>query len=812
MRNRYYFMAMITLLLATGITMLGRAAQAQDDDQGYRIRENGSSAFTPSTPPEASPSPSEQGEAGAVRLARFSYVEGNVTWRPGPSTDWSYASVNLPMRQGAQVWVTDGGRAEIQFDDGSLLRLGGGALATLQTLYSDSQGEFTQIVLTNGLATMVTRHAYSIYQIDTPDASVKVNEKARVRVGVGDGVEVCVQEGRAVLDGEQGEAELRAGDYVFLQSIDSPYNVRLAPPEDEWDLWNDHRDRVMLYGAHHLPPNIGLVAGDLDNYGDWRYTPNYGYVWCPHVERADWRPYCDGHWVWVVPFGWTWVSDEPWGWAPYHYGTWVYEPFGWAWVPGPACQYWQPAVVDFSVCDDRVIWAPLAPEEVRYPSTLTVAFAHGDWFTYFSIAQAAVYYPVASSYCAPRPFDTTYVNQVTYVNNVTNITNINEAPPGVPLTAFQRFQQTTEYYAATHLNRGSVLFVPRNARRAPGATYATLAAFREASAYRPLPPSEADLFTRGRAPEADRNVEPIAGPPSLLPAPLSFTPVRSRMPLVTPPSALQTRAVFHAPTPSTRGRVAIEQAMPTAPSRVLPPPLRTRNGSSDLSEFSPSRSRDFIARTPSPAENRTVVPRAMTPSQGGTSYPSYLTNRRAPDRMGSYGATENRAANAAALARRELGFTPGRPIQSGQQPFLPSEPRDRSGVGTFPNRPLYAPNSPNAPMPRFTPAPQWPGSPPQQSIGRGAPPRTVPYTPAPFHDDRGVPTYAPHPVQPAWNPPPVPPRREAPYVPPPAPQPPVYHAPTPPPQPAPHVAQSIPSGGENHGSSGSSTSRDRPKR
>src|SRR5579875_2521634 len=170
MRNRYYFMAMITLLLATGITMLGRAAQAQDDDQGYRIRENGSSAFTPSTPPEASPSPSEQGEAG--RLARFSYVEGNVTWRPGPSTDWSYASVNLPMRQGAQVWVTDGGRAEIQFDDGSLLRLGGGALATLQTLYSDSQGEFTQIVLTNGLATMVTRHAYSIYQIDTPDASV----------------------------------------------------------------------------------------------------------------------------------------------------------------------------------------------------------------------------------------------------------------------------------------------------------------------------------------------------------------------------------------------------------------------------------------------------------------------------------------------------------------------------------------------------------------------------------------------------------------------------------------------------------------
>ena len=29
-----------------------------------------------------------------------------------------------PLRQGAQIWVSDGGRAEIQFDDGSLLRLG----------------------------------------------------------------------------------------------------------------------------------------------------------------------------------------------------------------------------------------------------------------------------------------------------------------------------------------------------------------------------------------------------------------------------------------------------------------------------------------------------------------------------------------------------------------------------------------------------------------------------------------------------------------------------------------------------------------
>ena len=87
---------------------------------------------------------------GPVRMARFSYLSGNVTWRNGSASDWSAAVRNLPLRQGVQIWTSDNSRAEVQFDDGSRVRLDQNTLITLQTLYSDPQGEFTEITLNDG--------------------------------------------------------------------------------------------------------------------------------------------------------------------------------------------------------------------------------------------------------------------------------------------------------------------------------------------------------------------------------------------------------------------------------------------------------------------------------------------------------------------------------------------------------------------------------------------------------------------------------------------------------------------------------------
>jgi hypothetical protein len=99
----------------------------------------------------------------------------------------------------------------------------------------------------------------------------------------------------------------------------------------------------------------------LQSDGRWFNDETYGYVWEPNVASADqnWRPYTDGRWVYTDR-GWTWVSNENFGWAVYHYGRWVrLSETGWVWVPGSK---WAPAWVSWRQSDDYVGWAPLPPE------------------------------------------------------------------------------------------------------------------------------------------------------------------------------------------------------------------------------------------------------------------------------------------------------------------------------------------------------------------------------------------------------------------------------------------------------------------
>jgi hypothetical protein len=336
-------------------------------------------------------------------------VNGNVTWRPDGDTDWTTGTLNTPMRQGAQIWVGDGGRAEVQFDDGSVVRLGSGAVVTLQTLFSDSQGEFTELKMSDGLASMDLRTDHSIYQIDTPHGSVKSVGPSRVRVGVDDDTEVGVREGSATLDGQQGHLQLNSGDYVDVVDDTTQYAVKTLPAEDSWDQFTDERHDLMAKQDPNLPDNMQYVAGDLQDYGTWHSDSQYGKVWCPQ-ESADWQPYHDGNWVWCDPFGWTWVGAEPWGWAPYHYGSWYRSRWGWAWVPGPRYQYWSPGVVSFSYYDDDVCWAPLAPFECVYPSAFGCGAFGLGWGVWFSIGCCGVWSPGGPHNCFEQPWNNSWVN------------------------------------------------------------------------------------------------------------------------------------------------------------------------------------------------------------------------------------------------------------------------------------------------------------------------------------------------------------------------------------------------------------------
>src|SRR6478609_2910032 len=101
-----------------------------------------------------------------------------------------------------------------------------------------------------------------------------------------------------------------------------------------------------------------IFYDDLSPYGSWVLNSHYGYVWIPDVYQ-DFIPYgTNGHWV-FTDIGWTWVSNYPWGWAPFHYGRWYYDYiYGWIWVPD---YEWGPAWVVWRNYEGYYGWAPIGP-------------------------------------------------------------------------------------------------------------------------------------------------------------------------------------------------------------------------------------------------------------------------------------------------------------------------------------------------------------------------------------------------------------------------------------------------------------------
>jgi hypothetical protein len=187
-----------------------------------------------------------------------------------------------------------------------------------------------------------------------------------------------------VVTAEHGSLEWTAGGVAQTvgdgQAIEvsgiNPIRVTSLPAAgaDDFDRWSEARDRrasdspSAQYVSRDIPG-----YDDLDQYGRWRVEQAYGPVWFPTAVPVGWVPYRFGHWVWIEPWGWTWVENERWGYAPFHYGRWVYIGRRWGWLPGPMAvrPYYAPALVVFvgggSFAPGVQAWFPLGPGEPYYP-------------------------------------------------------------------------------------------------------------------------------------------------------------------------------------------------------------------------------------------------------------------------------------------------------------------------------------------------------------------------------------------------------------------------------------------------------------
>jgi len=199
-------------------------------------------------------------------------------------------------------------------------------------------------------------------------------ERERVRIG-DDRAELEHQQG--VVAAEQDEA-LREREQALSsrEGMLDQFQSSLDEKEDNFEERSQQlseRDRE-LAGREALSfeepalsaptADFGMFYDSLSSYGSWFDTADYGYVWQPVVvSDSNWRPYSRGRWV-CSDRGWTWVSEEPFGWATYHYGRWaLLRDRGWIWVPGAE---WAPCWVSWRENGSHIGWAPLPPETLAY--------------------------------------------------------------------------------------------------------------------------------------------------------------------------------------------------------------------------------------------------------------------------------------------------------------------------------------------------------------------------------------------------------------------------------------------------------------
>jgi hypothetical protein len=93
-------------------------------------------------------------------------------------------------------------------------------------------------------------------------------------------------------------------------------------------------------------------------------------------------PYQSGYWYTDYPYGPTWVSSEPWGYAPYHYGRWAFVGDRWYWVPDRTNvePVYSPALVAWVPFDQNQIgWVPLGPGDVYVPHY----YNNNSWDPYY---------------------------------------------------------------------------------------------------------------------------------------------------------------------------------------------------------------------------------------------------------------------------------------------------------------------------------------------------------------------------------------------------------------------------------------------
>ena len=291
-----------------------------------------------------------------VRIVRLSYVEGSVQIARDSAPGFDRALINLPVAQGARLHSAEGGRAEVEFEDGTAIRLTPNSTVEFPQLFlRDSGGKVSAAEVKRG--TVYVDYAgekNEEFTILFSREKLLLTHSAHLRIGVSDSdATVAVFKGEIQIEGPSGTVSVGKGRTANFDLLNNDHNsLAKSIDEETYDAWDKQQGQYHVRYASNSYNSYSPYAygvSDLNYYGNFFNAPGYGMMWQPYFAGVGWDPFMDGAWAFNPGWGYGWVSAYPWGWTPYHYGTWVFLPgYGWAWQPGGVWTTWyaQPRVLN----------------------------------------------------------------------------------------------------------------------------------------------------------------------------------------------------------------------------------------------------------------------------------------------------------------------------------------------------------------------------------------------------------------------------------------------------------------------------------
>jgi hypothetical protein len=272
-----------------------------------------------------------------ARIVRLSEVQGSVEIDKNAGIGFERAFVNLPITQGTKLHAAANGRAEVEFEDGSSLRLTPNTTVEFSKLtLADSGKRMSQVNLVEGMA-YVNWLGKDDLNLNFSRESIALDHSAHFRVNTStEAANLAVFKGDVNVEGPAGKLVVeKKKTATFNPADDDKYTVAKNVPDQPLDAWDKEAVSYHDQYARNNTTPYGYGYSDLNYYGAFSNVPGYGTMWQPYFTGVGWDPFMDGAWGYYPGYGYMFASAYPWGWMPYRYGNWLMVPgMGWMWQPG----------------------------------------------------------------------------------------------------------------------------------------------------------------------------------------------------------------------------------------------------------------------------------------------------------------------------------------------------------------------------------------------------------------------------------------------------------------------------------------------